>query len=167
MPSNSSSRLNTMSGFQSMIARLSSDRLSLRPSGNTSCPAAFRCEMTSYSVRTSSICFSDMPRSDSGGTSVACTSTRARIFFTARPASQRHPRQLALFVGLGQTRDDPAKMRLQFAARAADVQIQGFTALDHQSHHLMYQVFAEGSGAHDLLAQRMAQLAQHGGRFRR
>src|ERR1017187_8030223 len=134
MPSNSSSRLNTMSGFQSMIARRNSDRLSLKPSGITSWPAAFRCEMTSYSVRHSSISFSDRPRNESGGTSVACTSTRARIFFTARPVSQRHPRQLALFVGLGQLADDPQYVRLQFAARAADVQVQGFTALDHQSH---------------------------------
>ena len=51
-----------MSGFQSMIARRSSDRLSLTPSGITSWPAAFKCEMTSYSVRHSSISFSGTPR---------------------------------------------------------------------------------------------------------
>ncbi len=140
MPSNSSSRLNTMSGFQSVMARRSSDRLSLNPNGMTSCPAFFRCEITSYSVRHSSISFSVEPFRESGGTSVACTRTSARAFFTA-PHSTRgslrssydsasrayHPQQFAL-----QSRREPRTYRPN-----------AFTALDHQAQHLMHQVFAE------------------------
>src|SRR5271168_4692311 len=114
MPSNSSSRLNTMSGLQSLIARRSSDRLSLKPKGMTSCPAFFRCEITSYSARHSSISFSVEPLSESGGTSVECTSTKARIFFTT-PPSQGHPRQLALFVRLRQTRHHPQQLPFDLA----------------------------------------------------
>src|SRR6202042_1186827 len=131
MPSNSSSRLKTMPGFQSVMARRSSDRLSLNPSGMTSWPAFFRCEITSYSVRHSSISFSVEPFSESGGTSVECTKTKARTFFTALP-SQGHPRQLAFFVGLGQARHDPQQLPLELAPRTADVQIQCLAARDHQ-----------------------------------
>src|ERR1700735_2850191 len=148
MPSNSSSKLNTTSGFRSVMARRSSDRLSLNPRGMTSCPAAFKCEMTSYSVRHSSISFSVAPFRDSGGTSVACTRTSARNFLTVR-CSQGNSRQLTLFVGFRQPRNHPQQVRLQLAARAAQVQIQRLAALDHEPHHLMHQVFAECPGAQD------------------
>src|ERR1700688_3195818 len=143
MPSNSSSRLNTMSGFQSMMARRNSDRLSLNPNGLTSWPSAFKCEMTSYSVRHSSISFSVEPFRESGGTSVACTRTSARTFLTVRPDSQRDPWQLAFFVRLRQPRNHPQQMGFEFAPRAAHVQIQGLAAFDHESEHLMHQVFGE------------------------
>src|SRR5271155_4954175 len=107
MPSNSSSKLKTTSGFQSVMARRNSDRLSLNPNGLTSCPAAFKWEMTSYSVRHSSISFSVDPLRESGGTSVECTRTSARNFLTATPSLQRHPGQLPLLVGFRQPRDDP------------------------------------------------------------
>ncbi len=44
-----------MSGFHSMIVERSSARLSPMPSTFTSCPIAFSDEVTSYSVRHSSI----------------------------------------------------------------------------------------------------------------
>src|SRR5476651_160558 len=106
MPSNSSNRLKTMLGFHSVMARRSSDRLSLNPNGMTSWPAFFRCDITSYSVRHSSISFSVEPRSESGGTNVEWTNTKARTFLTAQ-LSQRYPRQLAFFVRLRQSRHDP------------------------------------------------------------
>src|ERR1700734_1913531 len=163
MPSNSSSKLNTTSGFQSVMARRNSDRLSLNPKGITSCPAAFKWEMTSYSVRHSSISFSVEPLSESGGTSVACTRTRARTFLTARPGSQRQSRQLALLVRFGEPGNHPQQVRLELAPRTAHVQIQGIAALDHQPQHLMDQIFAERPAAHDLLAQGIAQFAQQRG----
>src|ERR1700736_863419 len=171
MPSNSSSRLNTMSGFQSMMARRNSDRLSLNPNGLTSWPSAFKCEMTSYSVRHSSISFSVEPFRESGGTSVACTRTRARTFLTGRPSqgtlSQGDSRQLPLFVRLGQPRNHPQQVRLELAPRTAHIQIQRFAALDHEPQHLMHQVFAECAGADDLLAQGIAQFTQHARRLER
>src|SRR6201999_1557024 len=131
MPSNSSSRLKTIPGFHSVMARRKSDRLSLRPKGMTSCPAFFRCEITSYSVRHSSISFSVDPLSDSGGTRVEWTSTKARTFFTAA-ISYRYPRQLAFFVGFREARDHPQQLGPESSPGAAHVQIQGFAACNHQ-----------------------------------
>src|ERR1700733_1158482 len=147
MPSNSSSRLKTMLGFHSVMARRSSDRLSLNPNGMTSWPASFRCDITSYSVRHSSISFSVEPFSESGGTSVACTRTRARTFLTATPGSQRQSRQLALLVRFGEPGNHPQQVRLELAPRTAHVQIQGIAALDHQPQNLMHQIFAERPAA--------------------
>src|SRR5579863_9195882 len=109
--------------------------------------------MTSYSVRHSSISFSVEPFSESGGTSVACTRTRARIFLMSTPGSQRQPGQLALLVRFGEPGDHPQQVRLELAPRTAHVQIQPIAALYHQPQHLMHQKFAERPRAHDLLAQ--------------
>src|ERR1700722_11215210 len=160
MPSNSSSRLKTMSGFQSRIARRSSDKLSLKPSGITSWPAALRCEMTSYSVRHSSISFSVEPLSVSGGTRVECTSTSARTFFILCKSSQCDARQLTLLVGLGKPRYHPHEMCNQLAAGASDVKIQLLAALYDQTQDLMHQIFAEAAGTDHPLPQRIAKLAQ-------
>src|SRR5260370_4745019 len=157
MPSNSSSKLKTMSGFQSMIPRRSSDKLSESPKGRTSCPAAFRCGMTSYSVRHSSISFSVAPTRESGGTRVECTSTSVRSFFIAA-SSQRDVRQLPLFVGLRQPRDHPDQLCLEFAPRAAHVEIQALAPVDHQPQNLMHEILAQRSPPHALLSQAVAQL---------
>src|SRR5579859_2640359 len=130
-----------MSGFQSVMARRRSVRSSLTPSGITSWPAALRCEMTSYSVRHSSISFSGTPRNESGGTRVACI--RTTTFFTDRPASQRDPVQLALLVGFREPRDHPEQMCLQLAARPAQIQIERFAARDHEPEHLVHEILAE------------------------
>src|SRR5580704_1575833 len=166
MPSNSSSKLKTMPGFHSVMARRSSDRLSLNPKGMTSWPAFFRCEITSYSVRHSSISFSVDPLSESGGTSVEWTNTRARTFFTAMP-SQRHPRQFSLFVRLRQACHDPLELSLEFAPRTANVEVQRLAAQDHQAQHLMHEILAECARALNLLTQRRAHFAQDAGRLRR
>ena len=92
-----------MLGFQSMMARRNSDKLSDNPSGNTSCPAARRCVMTSYSVRHSSISFSVAPTRDSGGTRVECTSTKVRNFLTAPLASPHHPHPATSINGRAQS----------------------------------------------------------------
>ena len=59
MPWNSSSRLNATSGFHSMIVERSSARLSPMPSTFTSWPIARSEDVTSYSVRHSSICWAE------------------------------------------------------------------------------------------------------------
>src|SRR5258708_13994660 len=166
MPSNSSNKLKTMLGFHSVIARRSSDRLSLNPKGMTSWPAFFKCEITSYSVRHSSISFSVDPLSESGGTSVEWTNTRARTFFTALP-SQRHPRQFALFVRLRESRHQPLELSLELAPRTADVEVQRLRPCDQQPQHLMHEILAECARTLNLLTQRCAHFAEHGRRLRR
>src|SRR5450631_1236242 len=150
MPSNSSSKLKTMLGFHSAMARRSSDRLSLNPKGMTSCPAFFRCEITSYSVRHSSISFSVEPFSESGGTNVEWTNTKARTLFTA-PSSQRHARQLALLVRLRQSRHHPLELPQELAPRTTFVKVQRLAARDHQTQHLMHEILAECARALNLL----------------
>src|ERR1700731_4877031 len=127
--------------------------------------------MTSYSVRNSTISFSVEPLRESGGTSVEFPRTSARSFLTARPAcswtrelptgcsacSQRDSRQLPFFVRLGQARDHPQQLGPQFAPRTAQIQVERVAPFDHEAQHLMHQVFAERAGAHDPLAQGIAQ----------
>src|SRR5258708_13381322 len=134
-------KLKTVLGFQLVIGRRSSDRLSLNPKGMTSWPGFFKCEITSYSVRHSSISFSVDPLSESGGTSVEWTNTRARTFFTAMP-SQRHPRQFALFIRFRESRHHPPELSLELPPRPADGEVQRLRTRDQQTQHLMHEILA-------------------------
>ena len=60
-----------------------------------------------------------------------------------------------------------SRWRLQLAARATDVEIQRFAALDHQTQHLMHEIFAEGPERTICCRSGRAQLAQHAGGLRR
>ena len=75
-------------------------------------PTVAACEMTSYSVRHSSISFSGRPSSDSGGTRLECTTHQGpQLLHTRTRGSWRS------VIALGQPRDQPAQVRA--AARAA------------------------------------------------
>src|ERR1700733_8279413 len=58
-------------------------------------------------------------------------------------------------------------MRLELAPRSPKIQIQRLAARDHEPQHLVHQVLAECSGAHDVVTQLVAHLAQHARRLRR
>src|ERR1700689_1280443 len=148
MPLNSSSRLNTSSGLVSSSAVRSSVSESSTPSACTWCPAARSVEITSYSVRHSSISFSEKPARLSGGTRLECTTTSVRSFFM-RAESCSQAQALAAHIQPHQPAQHGPGGTQRGALRTAHVQLQTLATIDRRAQHLVRRVAVNAGRADD------------------